>query len=278
MRILFLTHCYSAGGERARVTRLGALPRLGSRWSEVSVVTPAPSHATGRVYPGCENRLFQREAVNEVVRVWTYLAPNEGFLRRTSKFVSYMLSSLRWPRRAEAPDVIVSTSPQFFGGLTGADAKMIHRAPWVLEVRDLWPESIVTVGAMRKGAITHMLKHVETLAYRHADRIVSVTSSFVPHIASRLKDGHDNIDMIKNGVDLSRFDKSIDRVAAKRAAKGASSPLMLALMAWRMASTPSSTRPDFCSRTHGLSFYWWATARSASDLKLVRASSACPTS
>jgi hypothetical protein len=71
MRILFLTHYYSAGGERARVTRLGALPRLGSRWSEVSVVIPGPSHATGRFYPDYENCLFQREVVNgvEVVRV-----------------------------------------------------------------------------------------------------------------------------------------------------------------------------------------------------------------
>jgi serine/threonine protein kinase len=64
-------HSASAGGERARVTHLRALPRMGSRWSEVSVVIPGPSHATGRVYPGCENRLFQREVVNgvEVVRV-----------------------------------------------------------------------------------------------------------------------------------------------------------------------------------------------------------------
>jgi glycosyltransferase involved in cell wall biosynthesis len=76
-----------------------------------------------------------------------------------------------------------------------------------LEIRDLWPESIVTVGAMRKGLIVRLLERLESLAYRRADRIVSLTHSFVPHIAER--GGHPGkIAVIKNGVDLAVFKKS----------------------------------------------------------------------
>jgi glycosyltransferase involved in cell wall biosynthesis len=114
----------------------------------------------------------------------------------------------------KAPDVFVSTSPQFFCGLTGLVAQTIRRAPWVLEVRDLWPESIVTVGAMRKGFVVRLLERLETLAYRRADKIVSVTKSFVPHIAAR--GGRDKISVIKNSADLQLFTPSNDGNDVKR--------------------------------------------------------------
>jgi glycosyltransferase involved in cell wall biosynthesis len=115
----------------------------------------------------------------------------------------------------ERPDVIVSTSPQFFCGLAGLPTKWIRRVPWVLEVRDLWPESIVSVGAMRKGVAIRFLEALERLAYRRADRIVAVTDSFVAHIAARCQ-GPDKIDVIKNGVDLGLFRKGADANAVKR--------------------------------------------------------------
>jgi glycosyltransferase involved in cell wall biosynthesis len=151
----------------------------------------------------------------KVVRVWTHLAPNEGFVRRTLNYVTFMvlaaLAFLRLPR----PDVVVSTSPQFFCGLTGLIAKSARSVPWVLEIRDLWPESIITVGAMRKGLMTCMLEGLERLAYRRADRIVSVTDSFVSHIAARCQEA-EKIKVIKNGVDLALFKRGIDGEAVKR--------------------------------------------------------------
>jgi glycosyltransferase involved in cell wall biosynthesis len=158
------------------------------------------------VYPGYTNKLFQIEMMDgvKVIRVWTFLAANEGFSFRILNYLSFMVSAalaIPWLPRA---DVIVSTSPQFFCGLTGLVAKVMRRAPWVLEIRDLWPESIVTVGAMQKGLVTRALEGLERLAYRKADRIVSVTDSFVPHIAERCQ-SDEKINVIKNGVDLNLF-------------------------------------------------------------------------
>ena len=183
---------------------------------DVTVVTCAPNHPQGRLYPGYRNRLYEIEVVDgvRVVRVWTYLAANEGFLKRTLNYVSYMVgAALALPRLAR-PDVIVSTSPQFFCGLTGMLARLVLRAPWVLEIRDIWPESIVTVGAMRKGWGVRGLEALERRAYRSADAIVAVTDSFVPHIAARCGTAA-KIAVIKNGVDLALFDRSADRRLAK---------------------------------------------------------------
>jgi glycosyltransferase involved in cell wall biosynthesis len=216
MRIVFFSHYYPPE-VNAPASRTSEHCREWVRSGhQVTVVTCAPNHPAGRLYPGYRNRLFSRETVDgvEVVRVWTLLAANQGFLFRTLNYLSYALTALIAMPRLRRPDVVISTSPQFFCGLTGLPAKWFWRAPWVLEIRDIWPESIVTVGAMRKGFLIRTLEWLEAFAYRNADRIVSVTDSFVPHIASRLN-GAPAIDVIKNGVDLSQFTSGGSREAAK---------------------------------------------------------------
>jgi len=211
MRILFLTHYYPPE-VNAPASRTSEHCRIwASAGHHVTVITPAPSHPRGLIYPGFSNRLFQTETIDgvEVVRVWTYLAANEGFAKRTLNYVSFMIFALLAVPRLGRPDVIVTTSPQFFCGLAGLVAKWMRRRPWVLEVRDLWPESIVTVGAMRKGVLSRTLEALEGFAYRNADHIVSVTDSFVSHIALRCQ-GADKISVVKNGVDLTLFQRNAD--------------------------------------------------------------------
>lgn len=218
MRILFFSHYYPPE-VNAPASRTSEHCREWVRHGhQVEVVTCAPNHPAGKLYPGYRNRLFQRATQDgvEVARVWTYLAANEGFLRRTLNYASYLVSASIALPRLRRPDVIVSTSPQFFCGLTGLVARTLLRRPWVLEIRDIWPESIVTVGAMRKGLVVRFLEWLERLAYRRADHIVAVTDSFVPHISERCGTP-DKIDVVKNGVDLTLFHREGSPEAAKRA-------------------------------------------------------------
>lgn len=212
MKILALSHYYppevnapaSRLSEHARVWREAG--------HEVTVVTCAPNHPAGELYPGYRNKLWQEETIDgiRVIRLWTWLAANEGFLPRIANYVSYLLSVLVWMWRLPKADVVMSTSPQFFCGLAGWFLKRRKR-PWVLEIRDLWPESIITVGAMKRGFAIRLLEAIEAFAYRKADLVVSVTDGFVPHIRARRP--HGKIAVIKNGVDLSHF--AADPAAAK---------------------------------------------------------------
>ncbi len=206
MKIMFLTHYYppEVNAPASRTSEhCRAWAKLGH---DVTVVTCAPNHPNGKVYPGFKNKLFQTDMVDgvRVIRLWTYMAANEGFLRRTLNYVSYLAAVTLAAPRLPKPDVVVSTSPQFFCGLAGLSVRILKRVPWVLEIRDLWPESIVTVGAMNKGLAVRSLEAVERFAYRAADFIVPVTDSFVPHIAERGGDAR-RMKVIKNGVDLALF-------------------------------------------------------------------------
>jgi glycosyltransferase involved in cell wall biosynthesis len=215
MKILLLTHYYPPE-VNAPASRLSEMARL---WTDaghsVTVVTTAPSHPRGKVYPGYRNRLFQRERRDgvDVIRIWTFLAPNQGS-KRMLGFLSYPLSLLLNIWRLPDADVVISTSPQFFCGMAGWLMKRRQR-PWVLEIRDLWPKSIVVLGAMKEGLAIRALERIERAAYRHADALVSVTDSFVAHLKGHGARGP--VGVIKNGVDLNFFDENSGAAAFRQA-------------------------------------------------------------
>ncbi|MEO6216941.1 MAG: glycosyltransferase family 4 protein [Sphingomonas sp.] len=204
VRILALTHYYPPE-VNAPATRMSEHARAWTALGhDVTIVTCAPNHPAGKLYPGYRNRLWQEETMDgvHVIRLWTWLAANAGVVSRFVNFLSYFMSVFFWMWRFPRADVVVSTSPQFLCGLTGWLLKR-RRRPWVLEIRDIWPESIVATGAMRRSAIIRLLEAIESSAYRHADLVVSVTDGFVPHIRKARPDGP--ILVLKNGVDLDVF-------------------------------------------------------------------------
>jgi len=173
---------------------------------QVTVLTNVPNFPAGRVFPGYRNKLWQREATDgiRVVRVWTYVTANEGFLRRSLDYLSFGVTGVIGGLFLPTPHVIVATSPQIFTALGGCILAWIKRRPFVFELRDLWPDSIVAVGAMREGLLLRMLRRIEYWLYRRAAKIVSVTNAFKRIlVANGIPQG--KIAVIRNGVDLEAF-------------------------------------------------------------------------
>lgn len=206
MRILFLSHYFPPEVNAPASRTVEHSREWVRRGHEVTVVTCTPNHPTGKAYPGYRNRLWQVETVDgiRVVRIWTYLAPNERILRRVLNYVSYLASALVAVPFLPRADVVVSTSPQFFCGLAGYFVSRAKRAPWVLEIRDLWPAAIQAVDAIQNPRVIRLLERLEGWAYRKADWIVPVTESFRRHIQARGVPG-DRITVITNGVNLELF-------------------------------------------------------------------------
>jgi glycosyltransferase involved in cell wall biosynthesis len=217
VNIIFLTH-YFPPEVNAPASRTYEHCREWVRAGhEVTVVTCAPNHPAGVVYDGYRNKLRHEEWRDgiRVIRLWTFLAANEGFLRRTVNYASYMLSSLLAGPFLPAADVVISTSPQFFCGLAGYGVSRIKRAPWILEIRDLWPDTISAVGAVHNTPLLRVLEAIETWAYRHADKIVALTQAFKDHIQARGVPSS-RVEVVTNGVDLALFQrKSKDDAIAR---------------------------------------------------------------
>jgi len=173
---------------------------------KVTVITCAPNFPKGKVFDGYRNRLWQQELMAgiRVIRVWSYITANEGFVKRILDYQSFMLSATLAAPFVRGVDVVVGTSPQFFTACAAYLVSRMKRIPFVFELRDMWPESIKAVGAMKDSAVIRVLERIEMFLYCKAARIVTVTHAFKDTLMRRGIDGH-KIDVVTNGVDLSHF-------------------------------------------------------------------------
>mgnify|MGYP001050391226 CR=1 FL=1 len=173
---------------------------------EVTVITSAPNFPQGAVYAGYRNRVRQVQTIDgiRVVRVWTFIAANEGVVRRLVDFLSYMVTSFVFAFGEKRPDIVTATSPQFFCAVGAWAHARLRGLPFVFELGDLWPASIMAVGAMRKSVMIRLFEKLELFMYRHSDRIVALTRDFKRDLISRGIAAH-KIDVVRNGVDLSRY-------------------------------------------------------------------------
>ena len=173
---------------------------------KVTVVTCAPNFPKGKVFDGYRNRAWQTEEMDgiRVIRVWSYITANEGFVKRILDYQSFMVTATLASPFVRGVDVVVGTSPQFFTACAAYVVAGMKRVPWVFELRDLWPESIRAVGAMKESKALDWLEKLELFLYRKANAVVSVTNAFRDNLIGRGIDGA-KIHVVTNGVDISRF-------------------------------------------------------------------------
>ncbi len=206
MRILFVSH-YFPPEVNAPASRTHEHCR---KWveegHEVTVITGVPNHPSGELFPGFRNAWLQEEEVDgvRVLRTWMFLTANAGFAKRILNYVLFAVTATLASARVGRPDVVVATSPQFFCGLAGAVIARLKRRPFVLEVRDLWPKSIVELDQLGDGPILRVLEALERWLYRSADGIVVNTRYFIRHITA-LGYPEDRIELVYNGIDHRRF-------------------------------------------------------------------------
>ena len=221
MRILYLSQYFppEMGAPAARVSELSA--RWVERGHDVTVLTGMPNHPTGVVPEAYRRHLMLREKWRgvSVLRTWIYATANKGVMRRGLAYGSFAASSVvlgALAREMRRADVVVATSPQFFCALSGLALARLWRVPYVLEIRDLWPQSIVEVGALPAShPIVGTLRRLERMAYAQADLLVGVTDSFAQIWRDQGVDP-DKIRVVKNGVDLTAFRADIDPSAMRR--------------------------------------------------------------
>jgi glycosyltransferase involved in cell wall biosynthesis len=155
----------------------------------VQVVTCFPNHPTGTLYPGYRKRFYQHELLDgiDVHRVWSYITPNKGFVKKTIGHVSFHPSAIVASRlkMKTTPDVFIGTSPTFFAAMAAEHVARARKRPFVMEVRDLWPALFVELGILKNRYAIAALEKLELSLYRKATRVVAVTEAFRQNLIER---------------------------------------------------------------------------------------------
>jgi colanic acid biosynthesis glycosyl transferase WcaI len=173
---------------------------------QVTILTCAPNFPQGKLFDGWENKWRQVQHMDglRVVRVKTYISANEGFAKRTLDFVSFMVTAYGAGLFEDRPDVVISTSPQFFAAVGGWALAASRRVPFVFELGDLWPRSITAVGAMKPSPVIRALEKLELFLYRRSAAVIALTRAFKDDLTRRAIDPR-KVAVVINGVDLPRY-------------------------------------------------------------------------
>jgi colanic acid biosynthesis glycosyl transferase WcaI len=211
MKILYVSQYFppEMGAPAARAAELAR--HWAAAGHEVTVLTGFPNHPTGVVPPKYRDQ-FRRLVVREqtdgvnVVRTWLLPFPNRKAHERMLNYSSFCASAATTGLFLPPPDVVIATSPQLLVGLSGWWLARWKRAPFVFEVRDLWPESLAAVGMGGSSSLLHRaLAKIAGFLYRRSDRIVVVTPAFQDYLVEHWRVPRQKISVIENGVETRLF-------------------------------------------------------------------------
>lgn len=210
MKILIITHNFPPDLGAASF-RMESLIRFLSEKHQVTVLTAYPNR-----YKSI--KVEMKDNFNEnvkVVRIPSLKQSNNLFQRGIS-FLDFFLKSYIIARKlVKGHDVVVATSPQIFSGFLGA-LIVNDEKPFVLDIRDLWPDAMVDLGLTRINSFVYkMLKKIEIYMYKKADKIVINSPAFEEYIRNM---GNKDVYLVTNGVDMEFFEyfKKIDIISPPR--------------------------------------------------------------
>ena len=173
MRIMYLTQWFEP--EPNIVKGLAFVHALQSAGHEVTVVTGLPNYPAGRLYAGYRMRLIQRETIDgvRVVRLPLYPSHDSNSLRRSLNYLSFFLSACLYCLfRRSRYDLAYVYHPPITVGLAAALAGRIRRLPFVLDVQDLWPDTVAATGMAGGRKLARTLGALCNLVYREAAAII----------------------------------------------------------------------------------------------------------
>jgi len=195
---------------------MGALPNrlypltrhLAAAGHQVFVATGMPNYPKGKVFPEYRGRRFMRESRDgaTVLRTSYYTTPrNVSKVSQLLSYLSFLPAVLHSGWRAGRVDAVFVTSPPIFPAVPAILLAKARGAKLVVDLRDLWPDEVIAVGAAREGsAPIRMLRLIERWMYRSADIVTCTTRAFADTVAERGV-GPEKRRLLPNGADVELF-------------------------------------------------------------------------
>jgi glycosyltransferase involved in cell wall biosynthesis len=206
---LWIVNHYADAPDRANGTRHFDLSRrLVARGFEVTIIASGFSHVTGREERLRPFQLFRIERFEGVRFVWLRTIPYRGNgWQRQVNMLSYVATLVVVQTRLRAPDTVIGSTVHPFAALGAWMVAKLRGSRFIFEVRDLWPQTLVDLGAMRVGSPgERLLRGIEAFLVRRAAVVITLLPGMRDYLIERGLPS-DHVRYIPNGVDLEAFDQ-----------------------------------------------------------------------
>jgi len=209
MRILFITQYFAPETEIGGIRILEIASRLQAMGHEIAVLTGLPNYPGGKLFDSYRRKAWRgtwTETIQglSVTRVPLFPSHDKKTLPRLLNYFSFLFASAARSVFMKHPDVVVCTSPPLTIGLAAWIAAKRFGVPFLLEIRDLWPEAAIELGYLKNRRVRKAAYALESFLYSRASKIISVSEGMRDDLLNRGIPAS-RCEVICNGVDVSLF-------------------------------------------------------------------------
>jgi len=206
IRVLLVHQAFASPAEGGGTRHYELGRHLVSRGHKFTVVTSDLSYLSGKPVLG-RHGLFVEQDIDglRVLRAYAYPALHRSFVWRVFSFLTFMGSSLLAGLRCGPIDLVMGTSPPIFQALSAWILAFLRRRPFLLEVRDLWPEFAIDMGVLRSPLLIWLSRRLEHFLYARASHVLVNSPAYRDYLL-KLGVAPLKISLISNGVDPAMFD------------------------------------------------------------------------
>ena len=201
MRILLFSQ-YFVPEVTAASARMGSLVRhLAGSGHDVEVICEVPNHPAGIVEDGYGRRPIERRELEgaKVRYVWVRTSPVKTRRSRLLFYGSYAAMATVAGLATRRPDVVFVSSPPLPAAAAAMTVARARRVPWVMDVRDPWPEAAVALGELTDSRLIRAFERLERRLYNSASAVVTVTEPVRAEVAAKTEDPG-KVVMVPNGT------------------------------------------------------------------------------
>ena len=150
-----------------------------------------------------------------VLRSYIYPAIHRSYFWRIIAFFSFMFSSTLTALHIKDVDLVLGTTPPIFQAVSAWAVAVLRRKPFLLEVRDLWPEFGISMGVLKNPVIIALSRWLEMFLYRRATHILVNSPAYREYMLAKGVSA-DKVTYIPYGTDVEMFNPAIDSLSIRK--------------------------------------------------------------
>jgi glycosyltransferase involved in cell wall biosynthesis len=210
MRILLINQAFVSPDEPGHTRHFELAKFLQSHGHDLVIVASDSNYQTGQRTVAHKGVFAEQnfEGVR-VLRSYIYPALHRSYLWRIVSFFSFMFSSVWTALQVKDVDLVMGTSPPIFQAVSAWFVALIRRKPFLLEVRDLWPEFGVSMGVLKNPVVIASARWLERFLYARATHILVNSPAYKEYMIGKGVP-ENKVTYIPYGTDVDMFNPRVD--------------------------------------------------------------------
>lgn len=203
MRILIIHQNFIDHQHPGGTRHLDLAKQLVRNGHEVTIVASTVDYLTGHRIRESDEAEASHEGVR-VLRAYALPSVQRSLMMRVASYISFVPFALWTGLRSGPTDLVFGTTPPIFQLPVPWIVSVLKRVPFILEVRDLWPDFAIGMGLLKNRILIALARFIERFFYRRANHIIVNSPAYVAAM-TRSDVDKQKVSLLANAVDLELF-------------------------------------------------------------------------